>query len=120
MPCKTKTAETAHNWKEAMNQFAILYDERFTQGQRDQGEQMNAASTGKPPAASQGPQEIKKIRKQWIYQTASKTEILTTPVCAEHVLAIIKRQWGFSKVRYRDLHKSGTRGATALNRRTSR
>lgn len=22
----------AHNWKEAMNQFAILYDERFTQG----------------------------------------------------------------------------------------
>ena len=27
----------AHNWKEAMNQFAILYEERFTQAARQQG-----------------------------------------------------------------------------------
>ncbi|MEP6874059.1 MAG: IS256 family transposase [Burkholderiales bacterium] len=27
----------AHNWKEAMNQFAILYEERFTQAVRSQG-----------------------------------------------------------------------------------
>ncbi|MEO8925189.1 MAG: IS256 family transposase, partial [Caldimonas sp.] len=27
----------AHNWKEAMNQFAILYEERFTQGTRTMG-----------------------------------------------------------------------------------
>ncbi|WP_157609161.1 IS256 family transposase [Variovorax sp. Root411] len=27
----------AHNWKEAMNQFAILYEERFTQAARSQG-----------------------------------------------------------------------------------
>lgn len=32
----------------------------------------------------------------------------------EHVFAIIKRQWGFSKVRYRGLHKNATRAFTAL------
>ncbi len=30
----------------------------------------------------------------------------------EHVFAIIKRQWGFSKVRYRGLHKNATRAFT--------
>lgn len=32
----------------------------------------------------------------------------------EHVFAIIKRQWGFSKVRYRGLQKNATRAFTAL------
>lgn len=32
----------------------------------------------------------------------------------EHVFAIIKRQWGFAKVRYRGLHKNATRAFTAL------
>ena len=30
------------------------------------------------------------------------------------MFAIIKRQWGFSKVRYRGLHKNATRAFTAL------
>ena len=33
---------------------------------------------------------------------------------AKHVFAIIKRQWGFAKVRYRGLHKNATRAFTAL------
>jgi len=32
----------------------------------------------------------------------------------EHVFAVIKRQWGFGKVRYRGLHKNATRAFTAL------
>lgn len=32
----------------------------------------------------------------------------------EHVFAVIKRQWGFSKVRYRGLQKNATRAFTAL------
>ena len=32
----------------------------------------------------------------------------------EHVFAVIKRQWGFSKVRYRGLHKNATRAFTML------
>lgn len=32
----------------------------------------------------------------------------------EHVFAIVKRLWGFSKVRYRGLHKNATRAFTAL------
>lgn len=32
----------------------------------------------------------------------------------EHVFAIIKRQWGFNKVRYRGLQKNATRAFTAL------
>jgi IS5 family transposase len=32
----------------------------------------------------------------------------------EHVFAIIKRQWGFAKVRYRGLQKNATRAFTAL------
>ena len=30
-------SRAAHNWKEAMNQFAILYEERFTQPARTAG-----------------------------------------------------------------------------------
>lgn len=32
----------------------------------------------------------------------------------EHVFAVVKRLWGFSKVRYRGLHKNATRAFTAL------
>ena len=32
----------------------------------------------------------------------------------EHVFAVIKRQWGFTKVRYRGLHKNATRAFTML------
>lgn len=32
----------------------------------------------------------------------------------EHVFGVIKRQWGFTKVRYRGLHKNATRAFTAL------
>jgi len=32
----------------------------------------------------------------------------------EHVFGVIKRLWGFSKVRYRGLHKNATRAFTAL------
>jgi IS5 family transposase len=32
----------------------------------------------------------------------------------EHVFAVIKRLWGFGKVRYRGLHKNGTRAFVAL------
>ena len=32
----------------------------------------------------------------------------------EHVFAVVKRLWGFSKVRYRGLHKNSTRAFTAL------
>jgi len=32
----------------------------------------------------------------------------------EHVFGVIKRRWGFSKVRYRGLHKNATRAFTAL------
>lgn len=32
----------------------------------------------------------------------------------EHVFAVIKRLWGFAKVRYRGLHKNATRAFTAL------
>ena len=37
------------------------------------------ASTGAPPAAWQGPPEIARIHQQPIHQTASHTEIRTTP-----------------------------------------
>jgi IS5 family transposase len=32
----------------------------------------------------------------------------------EHVFGVVKRLWGFSKVRYRGLHKNATRAFTAL------
>jgi hypothetical protein len=32
----------------------------------------------------------------------------------EHVFGVIKRLWGFGKVRYRGLHKNATRAFTAL------
>lgn len=32
----------------------------------------------------------------------------------EHVFAVVKRQWGFTKVLYRGLHKNATRAFTAL------
>ena len=32
----------------------------------------------------------------------------------EHVFAVVKRLWGFTKVRYRGLHKNATRAFTAL------
>ncbi len=32
----------------------------------------------------------------------------------EHVFAVVKRQWGFSKVRYRGLAKNATRSFVAL------
>jgi len=32
----------------------------------------------------------------------------------EHVFAVVKRLWGFAKVRYRGLHKNATRAFTAL------
>jgi IS5 family transposase len=32
----------------------------------------------------------------------------------EHVFAVFKRQWGFTKVRYRDLAKNATRSFVAL------
>jgi IS5 family transposase len=33
---------------------------------------------------------------------------------AEHVFCVVKRLWGFSKVRYRGLAKNATRAFTAL------
>ena len=32
----------------------------------------------------------------------------------EHVFAVVKRLWGFTKVRYRGLQKNATRAFTAL------
>ena len=32
----------------------------------------------------------------------------------EHVFAVVKRLWGFTKVRYRGLQKNATRALTAL------
>ena len=32
----------------------------------------------------------------------------------EHVFGVVKRLWGFGKVRYRGLHKNATRAFTAL------
>jgi IS5 family transposase len=32
----------------------------------------------------------------------------------EHVFGVVNRLWGFGKVRYRDVHKNGTRAFTAL------
>ena len=32
----------------------------------------------------------------------------------EHVFAVVKRQWGFNKVRYRGLAKNATRAFVAL------
>ena len=32
----------------------------------------------------------------------------------EHVFGVVKRLWGFTKVRYRGLHKNATRAFTAL------
>ena len=34
----------------------------------------------------------------------------------EHVFAVVKRLWGFTKVRYRGLQKNATRAFTALAR----
>jgi IS5 family transposase len=34
--------------------------------------------------------------------------------CAEHVFCVVRRLWGFSKVRYRCLAKNATRAFTAL------
>ena len=55
----------AHDWKEAMNQFAILYEDRFTQAASEIGlKHEYMASTGAPPAAWQGPEDIEKIRRE--------------------------------------------------------
>ena len=32
----------------------------------------------------------------------------------KHVFGVVKRLWGFGKVRYRSLHKNATRAFTAL------
>ena len=34
--------------------------------------------------------------------------------CVEHVFGVVKRLWGFSKVRYRGLTKNATRAFTTL------
>jgi len=47
-------------------------------------------------------------------QRSSNREKSRIRARVEHVFAIIKRQWGFSKVRYRGLHKNATRAFTAL------
>jgi hypothetical protein len=56
----------AHNWKEAMNQFAILYKERFTCGPRQRKIRKLSMSTSlnrAPPAAWQGPEDIREISR---------------------------------------------------------
>ena len=45
-------------------------------------------------------------------------QIAQPPVCpalrVEHVFGVVKRLWGFNKVRYRGLAKNATRAFTAL------
>ena len=77
-------SRAAKEWKQAMNQFAILYEERFTQAAQAQAgeEGLNheyMGSTGAPPAAWQGPEDRREISQQPIQQTASHTEIRTPP-----------------------------------------
>jgi IS5 family transposase len=54
--------------------------------------------------------------KGWVDEEAKRKNKTKSKVRAkvEHVFAVVKRQWGFTKVRYRGLAKNATRAFVAL------
>ena len=54
--------------------------------------------------------------KGWVDEEATRKNQTESRVRAkvEHVFAVVKRQWGFTKVRYRGLAKNATRAFVAL------
>ncbi len=69
------------------------------QGPEGQGLHHSAGSQGRPVRRSRAPQEPQQVEG-------------ARP--REHVFAVVKRLWGFGKVRYRGLEKNATRAFTAL------
>lgn len=70
---------------------------------------------GKAPAAKDFTN--KRVRfKGWVNENekAKNRTKSRTRAKVEHVFGVVKRLWGFTKVRYRGLHKNATRAFTAL------